>query len=178
MDKGAEIYRRYIDGDETAFDELMKEFFFPLVFFVAGIVGDRDAAEDIAMDAFTVLVVSKGRYNPRYSFKTYLYTIGKRKAIDYLRHRKTIEIAPMDADAADDGESVEEKVLSDERSRALYAALDRLDEDRREAIHLFFFENMPYSEIARVMKKSEKQVANLIYRGKEALRDILGGADL
>lgn len=59
MDNGASSYRRFLDGDESAFDEIMKELFDNLVFFIDRYVHDVHAAEDIAIDAFSDLVVNK-----------------------------------------------------------------------------------------------------------------------
>ena len=51
MDNGASSYRRFLDGDESAFNEIMEELFRSLVFFINGYVHDIHAAEDIAIDA-------------------------------------------------------------------------------------------------------------------------------
>lgn len=48
MDNGASSYRRFLDGDESAFNEIMEELFRSLVFFINGYVHDIHAAEDIA----------------------------------------------------------------------------------------------------------------------------------
>lgn len=55
MDNGASSYRRFLDGDESAFNEIMEELFRSLVFFINGYVHDIHAAEDIAIDAFSDL---------------------------------------------------------------------------------------------------------------------------
>jgi RNA polymerase sigma-70 factor (ECF subfamily) len=54
-----------------------------------------------------------------------------------------------------------------------------LPEDMAEALYLMYFEDLSYEEIARVMKRTKKQVDNLLYRGKQRLRAILeeGGID-
>jgi len=44
----------------------------------------------------------------------------------------------------------------------------------RVAVHLIYFEEMTYEEAAQVMRKNRKQVDNLLYRAKKALRIILG----
>lgn len=85
MDAAANSYRRFLDGDESAFEEIMQELFCGLVFFINGFVHDPHAAEDIAIDAFSDLVVHRHRYNFRVSLKTYLYMVGRSRALDYLR---------------------------------------------------------------------------------------------
>lgn len=64
MDAAANSYRRFLDGDESAFEEIMQELFCGLVFFINGFVHDPHAAEDIAIDAFSDLVVHRQRYGP------------------------------------------------------------------------------------------------------------------
>ena len=49
MDNGASSYRRFLDGDESAFHELMKELFRGLVFFIDGFVHDTHAAEELML---------------------------------------------------------------------------------------------------------------------------------
>ena len=63
MDKAADSYRRFLDGDEQAFEDIMKELFRGLVFFIDGFVRDPHTAEDIAIDVFSDLIVHKHRFN-------------------------------------------------------------------------------------------------------------------
>ena len=176
MDNGASSYRRFLSGDESAFDEIMKELFYGLVFFVDRYVHDVHAAEDIAIDAFSDLIVHKHRYNFKVTLKTYLYMIGRSRALDYLKHRKVIEFTQLSEDTEMSAEerSLEECVLSEERKRAVNTAIARLPEDMRVVIHLIYFEEMTYAEAAKVMKKTRKQVDNLLYRAKKELRSLLG----
>ena len=58
MDNGASSYRRFLEGDESAFDEIMKELFDGLVFFIDRYVHDIHAAEDI----FQLFVHRKGSF--------------------------------------------------------------------------------------------------------------------
>ena len=176
MDNGAGSYRRFLDGDESAFDEIMKELFDKLVFFIDRYVHDIHAAEDIAIDAFSDLVVNKTRYNFKVTLKTYLFMLGRSRALNYIKHRKVIEFTGLEQayDISAEQETLEEAVLADERKRTLNRALDSLPEDMRVVIHLIYFEDLSYDEAARVMKKNRKQIDNLLYRAKGQLRIILG----
>ncbi|MEG2054593.1 MAG: sigma factor-like helix-turn-helix DNA-binding protein, partial [Oscillospiraceae bacterium] len=49
----------------------------------------------------------------------------------------------------------------------------QLPPDYKEVLYLLYFENLSYKEAAEIMKKTEKQIANLVCRGKLALRPIL-----
>ena len=176
MDNGASSYRRFLDGDERAFDEIMKEYFDNLVFFIDRFVHDVHAAEDIAIDAFSDLVVNKHRYNFKVTLKTYLFMLGRSRALNYIKHGKVIDFVELtEADhAPSEQEALEEIVLADERKRAVNNALSALPNDMRVVIHLVYFEDLSYDEAAKVMKKNRKQVDNLLYRAKKELRIILG----
>ena len=176
MDNGASSYRRFLDGDESAFDEIMKELFDNLVFFIDRYVHDIHAAEDIAIDVFSDLVVNKHRYNFKVTLKTYLFMLGRSRALNYIKRRKVIDF--VDITQADDTfaeqKSLEEIILSDEKKRIVNDALRSLSEDMRVVIHLIYFENLSYTQAAKVMKKNPKQIDNLLYRAKKELRIILG----
>ncbi len=176
MDNGASSYRRFLNGDESAFDEIMKELFDNLVFFIDRYVHDIHAAEDIAIDAFSDLVVNKHRYNFKVTLKTYLFMLGRSRALNYIKHRKVInfvELTEADNISAEQ-ETLEEIILSDERKRIVNNALNSLTDDMRVVVHLIYFEDLSYDEAAKVMKKNRKQVDNLLYRAKKELRIILG----
>lgn len=174
MDNGASSYRRFLDGDEKAFDDVMKELFHSLVFFIHRYVQDIHTAEDLAMDVFADLIVHRHRYNFKVTLKTYLFMLGRSRALDYIKHRKVIEFTELsDADAADEG-SLEDMILADQRKKAIHSAIDKLPEDMQIAVHLYYFEGLSYREAAKIIKKSPKQVDNLLYRAKKELRSMLG----
>ncbi len=171
MDNGACSYRRYLEGDEAAFEEIVNELFDKLVFFINRYVQDLPTAEDIAIDAFTELIVHKHRYDFRVSLKTYLFMIGRSRALTWLKRRKTTVPLEELGDPVD--RSFEDTLLREEQKQIVNAALERLPEDMRVAVHLIYFEDMSYEDTARVMKKTKKQVDNLLYRAKKELRTIL-----
>ncbi len=176
MDNGASSYRRFLDGDEGAFDEIMKELFHNLVFFINGYVHNPSAAEDIAIDVFSELIVHRSRYNFRVSLKTYLFMLGRSRALDYLKHkkvRKHVELTEAEG-LTDNSLNPEELFLDSEKKRAVHSALEKLSTDMQIAVHLVYFEEMSYEQAARIMKKSSKQIDNLLYRAKKELRTILG----
>ena len=174
MDNGASSYRRFLDGDENAFSQIMGELFRGLVFFIDRIVHDPYAAEDIAIDVFSDLIVHKHRYNFKVTLKTYLYMLGRSRAIDYLRRQKHhVDLAEL-AHIADERANLEEIFLSSEQKRLVHAAISKLSADMQTVVHLIYFEDMSYDQAAKVMKKNRKQIDNLLYRAKKELRTILG----
>ena len=174
MDNGASSYRRFLDGDENAFSQIMEELFRGLVFFIDRIVHDPYAAEDIAIDVFSDLIVHKHRYNFKVTLKTYLYMLGRSRAIDYLRRQKHHAELSEIAHIADERANLEEIFLSNVQKRLVHAAISKLSADMQTVVHLIYFEDMSYDQAAKVMKKNRKQIDNLLYRAKKELRTILG----
>jgi len=172
METGESYYRRYLDGDESAFDGVLTLYFDNLVFFLNRYVQDVQAAEDLAMDAFLALLIHPTRYQFKTSLKTYLFTIGRNKALNYLKKRKRIRhTEPLESEGVTP--DLAETFLDSEERRALHRALSSLPDDMRTAVHLVYFEGFSYEETAMAMKVSRKKVDNLLYRAKTVLRQEL-----
>lgn len=178
MEQGEQAYRRYLDGDESAFAEILELYRDPLTFFICRMVQDLCAAEDIAADVFMQLVVHPRRYHFKYSLKTYLFMLARSRSLDYLRKRKRERERSIPLEDAEEWlaeeQSLEEQYLQDERAKALHAAIAKLPSDQQQAVHLVYFEDRSYEDAARIMRKTRKQVDNLLYRAKNELRGLLG----
>jgi RNA polymerase sigma-70 factor (ECF subfamily) len=101
--------------------------------------------------------------------------LAKSRALNVLRRRSRRlragwEEAERLPDAAD---TPEEKTLRKERQKQVREAMSRLKDDYRTALLLVYEEEMSYEEAGRVMKKTRKQVENLVCRAKNAMKDQL-----
>ena len=164
------LFRRYIDGDEDAFTELINALREPLIFFVMRFVQSISLAEEIAEDAFVELLIHKERFNFSSSVKTYLFTIARNKAINHIRRNSHLTDDECLETTEADTESLEERVIRSDEAKALYKVLDRLNDDYRNALWLVYVEDMSYIEAGRVLGKSTKQIENIVYRAKAAAR--------
>ena len=170
MDTGAEAYRRYLDGDDGGIAQLIKIYGDGLTLYLNGFTSDMGAAEELTEDTFVKLAVKKPRFNGKSSFKTWLYAIGRNMAVDWLRKkgRKTPEQLPEDM--ADSREGPELYYMKEERNRTVQKAISRLKPDYGSVLYLSYFEGFTNEEIKTVMNKSGRQVENLLYRAKQALK--------
>ena len=90
MDKGAESYRRFLDGDDDALGEIVDLYREGLILFIYKYVANLADAEDLAEDVFVELIVNPQRYGFRSSLKTYIFTLGRNKAVDFVRKQSRI----------------------------------------------------------------------------------------
>ena len=171
MDNGESSYRRFLDGDEGAFGELLDMYGENLIFFINRYVHNIAVAQEISEDVFVELLIHKRRYNFKTSLKTYVFTIARNKAVDYIRKcARHPECAYEYIENESDRLSIEDEFLKREQERELHRAIDTLNEDYKTVLHLIYFENMSCEQAGKVMKKNRKQIENLVYRAKQALK--------
>ena len=173
MDNGASSYRRFRDyGDEAGLVEIIRDYKDGLIFFLAGIVGDISTAEELAEDTFVLLGTKKPKDKGKSSFKTWLYTIGRNIAIDYLRKRSRIASVSIDvcAELTSDEEDLEEAYIREERKITVHRAMRRLKNEYRQVLWLVYFDGLSVKEAASVMKKTVHSTETLLYRARKELK--------
>lgn len=172
MDTGAKNYLRYLEGDDEGIAEIVREYREGLIFFLNGYVKNIYTAEELTEDTFFKIMVKKPRFNKSASFKTWLYTIGKNMALDYLRkNSKHIKASEEELEkAALEQAGFERGIIRDENMLAVHRAMDKLPEQYQQVLRLTFFEEFDNGEAAEIMQKTKRQIEMLIYRAKQALK--------
>ncbi len=170
MDEGAALYSRYLNGDENAFDQLVRRYRKDVTLYANSITKNYTLAEDAAIDAFSELVYKKGKYNYSIPFKSFLFMICRRRAIDKIRkERRFVGIS----DRAVSDENIYEKAENDEKREMLKFALENLPEKQRSAVYFVYFEGLSYEQTAVIMKINPKKVDNLLFQAKKRLKEEL-----
>ena len=105
------------------------------------------------------------------SFKTWLYTVAKREALNFLKKQRTHQ-SYEDALSATEAEYVD-TIVENEEKRELYLAMGQLSEDYRRVLYLKYFEELSVKEIAPLLKRSPKQVTDMLYNAKKTLSTVL-----
>lgn len=165
------LYRAYLDGDDSGLNLLMEQYGDRLTCYINGYLHNMHDSEDLMIEAFAYLVSKKPRIREA-CFKAYLYKIARNLSLRFVKRRRSNHSFSFDEIEGEPQSKtlIEEHLRRQERNQSLYFCMDRLKPDYREALYLVYFENMQHAEIARVMKKSEKQVSDLVYRGRNSLR--------
>jgi len=175
MDNGASSYRRFLEGDDGGIVEIIKVYKDGLMLYLNSFMQNIHLAEDLTEDTFVKLIARRPRFSGKSTFKTWLYSIGRNVALDFLRkHAKlptvsTEEAMVLIADEAD----VARHYLQTERKLQVHEAMKRLNKEYRQVLVLVYFEEFRNNQVAAVLGKSKKQVENLIYRAKLSLKSEL-----
>ncbi|MBQ7827634.1 MAG: RNA polymerase sigma factor [Clostridia bacterium] len=175
MDNGDAGYRRFLDGDDSGLYEIIRDYKDGLILYLNGICGNITTAEELMEDTFAKIAIKKPCFSGRSSFKTWLYAIGRNVALDHLRRESKRRYVPIDElpETADDRESLEASYLMEERRITLHRVMTRLCPDYRQVLWLVFFEGLSNSDAAEIMRKTNRQIENLLYRAKNSLKSEL-----
>lgn len=167
-------YKRYLDGDNAALMELIREYKNGLMMYLNSYVHDLNIADELCCETFVRLADKKPKFRKSSSFKTFLYGIGRNVALVYLRKNKKHAAEPLDEISEAPAETdLEKEFLLKERNRQLYTALGGLKQEYAQALWLMYFEELSVKEIAAVVKKSPGAVKVLLHRARQALKSEL-----
>jgi len=173
-DYGRRYYRAFLDGDSLGFERIVEVYRENLILFIQQYVRDFSAAEDVAQDVFVKLYVKKPHFLPSASFKTWLYTIAKREAINYLKKHKHQDGTEQSIlKNQEDDRNYLEIILEDEKKRVLHKILNELKSEYRQVLYLRYFEEMSVEDISVLLKKRPSQISDRLYHAKKALRMII-----
>lgn len=157
---------------DLAFDQLYRASRDDVYAYVAGILRDRAAAEEVTAAAFERAYRKRSRFDPsRGNGRAWLFGIARNAALDELRRRgrqaelSSDPIDPMSADA----ERSEHRLL-------LAGALEKLEPRERELVALKFFAGLSNAEIAAVLGISESNAGTKLHRVVTKLREACDGA--
>lgn len=166
-----ELYNEFLLGNKQSFDQIVIRHKNSIIYFIQKYVKSIDIAEDLAQDVFVYILINKKNYKFEYSLKTYLYTIAKSKAINYIKREK--RIVELDENQFEDLEDLEEKVFQNERAENLKKSIKKLKTEYQNAIYLADIEQLSYREIGHILQKTESSVKVLIHRARKALEKIM-----
>ena len=174
MDNGASSYRRFLEGDKQGLYELICEYRIPLILYLNSIVQNMHTAEDLAEDTFFELASRRPSFSGNSSFKTWLFAIGHNIAAKQFRKNPNeIMVANDTYEQVADEENIENNYLKTERNNMIHKALHNLNSDYRQILYLTYFEELSNDQAAAVMKKNKRQIRNLLYNAKKALKSEL-----
>jgi RNA polymerase sigma-70 factor, ECF subfamily len=168
-----DLVRRFTEGNEAAFSELVQRHEDKIFALAYRITGDRAEALDATQEAFISLFRRAGSFRGESAFATWLYRIAMNAAYDALRRRRpTVEVrADLDEDLGRSAASAMEEVAGIRSDIA--GALAQLPPEYREAVVMHDLGDIPYEEIATLTKVSLGTVKSRISRGRRRLAELL-----
>jgi RNA polymerase sigma-70 factor (ECF subfamily) len=177
-----ELMSRTAEGDEYAFEVLVRRHQASVLNFIYRYVGDRTKARDLAQEVFLRVWRAANRYEPKAKFTTWIYCIAANLCLNELKSsgkkklffsESSIEEGQTLNEESNVSPSAEDILLAEERSRQISHALQSLPENQRMALILKRYDNLSYGEIAKIMECSVSAVESLLVRAKRNLKEKL-----
>jgi RNA polymerase sigma-70 factor (ECF subfamily) len=162
-------------GDREAFGLLVERHHRGVIQFVHRFLGSigRDAAEDLAQDAFLSAWQAAPSFEPRAQVRTWLLRIATNACLNYRRRGRLRRALSLDDGASADipgGPGPAEAAETRERAVEVRQAVAALPPRQRVAIILRHFQGLTYAEIGDVLGISVSAVESMLFRARKTLR--------
>ncbi len=176
---GRTLLVRLKEGDDLALNALMDRWRKPILSYLYRTTGDYETAADLTQEVFVRVYRSRRKYRPSGSATSYLFTIAANLARNHFRWSKRHPEAELtdtvtsqlESDAI--GSDPSAHLESDEASARIRDAVQRLPEKLRTPVILYHFNELPQSEIAKILSCSAKTVETRLYRARKLMRSFL-----
>ena len=171
------------DQGQVAFEALYRESRDDLYAYVAGLLRDRSAAEEVTSQAFERAWRKRRQLDPdRGPARAWLFGIARNAALDELRRRSRHgelpdEVAEQGASGVPPRSSSGDPAQIAVQRTALRQAMESLSPRERELIALKYFAGLSNAEIAQVISTSESNAGTKLHRVIEKLRRSFDEAD-
>jgi RNA polymerase sigma-70 factor (ECF subfamily) len=181
-DPGVQWMLAYQRGDEAAFDRLVEGYSGQLFALFTRFLGPVPEREDMVQEAFLRVIRARERYEPSARFSTWLYRIAFNLSVNQTQRADPEQALDGDGDGSPDDSPATRSALSARDSdpaqalergdvvSAVRAAIAELPQAQRMALILAKYEEMPYAEIAIVLRSSDKAIKSMVHRARENLR--------
>jgi RNA polymerase sigma-70 factor (ECF subfamily) len=179
LDFDAELMLRVKEGDGASFGVLLEKHRSSVVHFLYRMVQSHAVAEELAQEVFLRVYRSRSTYEPTAKFTTWMFRIATHLALNALRDGKKERLQDrLDDDSgampmrqvSDRRPSVEQTMVYAAKMDEVRRAISVLPEKQRAAVLMHKYEDMEYSQIAKVLNCSESAVKSLLFRAYETLR--------
>ena len=163
-------------GEAAAYRELVSEFERPLAYFVAKLIGDRDAAWDVLQLVWIRVFRQIRRLREPKQMRSWLYGIAHGLAVDHLRKRDSMKRIEREyAEQNPEAELEEVPTFQADDVGEVHRVLDLLDLRLREVLTLFFLEDLSIAEVASIIGCPEGTVKSRLFHARQAMRQRLKG---
>lgn len=180
-----QIIKQLKEGNEVAFKNMVDTFQEKVLNTSLGFVPSLHDAEDIVQEVFLEVFRSINKFRGDSKLSTWIYRITTTKCLEHIRAKKREKRKSFFQSLIGMHENVDRIKVFDynhpgvllenkERSKTLFAAIEKLPEKQRVAFTLHKIEGLSYQEITSIMETSLSSVESLMFRAKKNLQKTLG----
>src|SRR6478736_3251640 len=165
-------------GDEKAYAELMQRYKKPVYHMILKMVRNVDDAEDLTIEAFAKAFRNLRKFNPEFTFSTWLFRIATNNCIDFIRKKKLETTSISGALKDDNGDNVDmdirdinldpqEEAIKTEKIDLIQHIVTKLPPKYQLLVKLRYFQELSYEEIAIEIDAPLGTVKAQLHRARE-----------
>jgi RNA polymerase sigma-70 factor (ECF subfamily) len=158
-------------GCFDSFEQLVARHESQIFNFLRQFTGNHHDAEDLTQETFVKAYRNLHRYNPSFSFATWLFTIARRTAASHFRSAHRFEELPADEESKE--ESPATALESKDERNSIWRLVRTLKPNQAEALWLRYAEGFSVAETAQIMRTNQIHIKVLLHRGRSHLSKIL-----
>ncbi len=170
--------------DQKAYAELMIRYRKPVYHMIYRMVRNEADAEDLTVEAFAKAFKNLAKFNPDYTFSTWLFRIATNNCIDFIRKKRLETTSISNAYTDKDGDSVSidirdgglnpaEHTMRNEKIEIMRIIVTKLPAKYQSLVKLRYFEELSYEEIAKELDAPLGTVKAQLHRARELLHELV-----
>ena len=172
MKKDRELIQEFQNGDEEAFNELVRRYLDLVHGFFQKITDDEMEAEDLAQNVFIKLFKSLKKFRFESEFNTYLYRVNTNTANTYFKRNKWRNILHLNQ--ADEPSYVDNQQDREWKKEELWNAISKLPKKQRLVVMMRISEMLPFKDIGNILYMSEGTAKVNFHHGIKRIKVLLG----
>jgi RNA polymerase sigma-70 factor (ECF subfamily) len=176
------LVKAHLGGDGSAFEVLFRKYRDVVHRLVYSIVRDEALAQDVVQEVFLLVYRHLHKFRQDSAFKTWVYRIAVNEAIRHLNRGKRWQPLPdveLESSSAtmlvvsSVGNTPERILIEQEQRERIGEAIAAMKAHQRLILNLYYMEELPVQEIARVLDIPEGSVKSRLFYAREALKKVL-----
>ena len=168
-ERDRDLLRQVADGNQTALKQLYDAYASHLNSFVQTYLADPQEAADIVHEAMLDVWRTANRFKGRSTVKSWMFSIARNKAIDRNRKAARSVLGDVDTNIADDRPDPQKTLEAFQDAERVRICVEGLNDLQKSAIHLAFYEDFSYAQIAEIEGCPTGTVKTRIMAAKAAL---------
>lgn len=165
-------------GEPKAFEEVFTALFNKIKIFIAGYIKSDIDAEELTEDLFVNLWINRGSIDVSKSFNSYIHTMARNAALNYLRHKYVRQSYVNDYPSGESAFSPEEELLAKETSLLIEMAVDKMPEQRKKIYRLSRQQRLKNEEIAIRLNTTKRNVESQLSLALKEIRKAISAVVL
>ncbi|MBK9043609.1 MAG: RNA polymerase sigma factor [Saprospiraceae bacterium] len=169
-----DLIQNILSGQLPAFEQLVEKYQNMVFTLAFRVLQNHEDAEEVAQDVFVKVFNSLKNFQQKSNFKTWLYRIVYNESINRLRSRKKrvplVDLNEKTTLHLFDPGSIND---SSDEIKFIQKAIQNLPETERIILSLYYYEDMPVKEIAKITELTETNVKTRLFRSRQKLYDEL-----